>query len=329
MRCSKIKKKGSHKSRNIFIFSLFMLAVFLSSLAVWIRYSQKQTTLPCGVVDPNNTNFPVGVSSPVACTQIGGFVQNPMQSPTSCFTCPQCLSSCWTHPRVAFPICPFCAVPMVPAGINEPGPNFSLAVGTGNATLPGTTTTGTILPIPIQADAVRPHGNRGICTNCHTIVNHNAPVLMRPHGNRGQCSGCHTIVRANDPTLGQMPVGTSIQSKTAWQGVAAPAITTDAVKPTLIKEFGIEVCPAGGTGVKVAGVMGNSYASSAKLLSDDIIIECNGAKVLNVKGLQEQVAKAAPEANAKIKIMRNGWTKDISIMVGEGEMEGFTPIKRR
>ena len=122
--------------------------------------------------------------------------------------------------------------------------------------------------------------------------------------------------------------GVQNNPRVLWRGVAAPAITADAVKPALIKQFGMEVCPAFGAGARVTGVMGNSYASRAGLRAGDIIIECNGAKVRGVGQFQQLVARAAPEANARIKIFRNGRTRDLSIMVGEGEMEGFAPIQR-
>jgi S1-C subfamily serine protease len=113
-----------------------------------------------------------------------------------------------------------------------------------------------------------------------------------------------------------------------WRGAAAPPITADAVKPILIKEFGIEVCPAVGEGAKVTGVMGNSYAAKAGLVAGDIIVECNGKKVGDAEGLAKLVSAAAPEAEAQLKVMRSGRLQKAAVMVGEGEMEGFTPIQK-
>ncbi len=90
----------------------------------------------------------------------------------------------------------------------------------------------------------------------------------------------------------------------------------------------MEVWPAPVAGVKVTGVMGNSHASNAGLRAGDIIIEFNGSKVRGVERFQQLASRAAPETNASIHILRNGRTRDLSIMVGEGEMEGFTPIQR-
>ena len=90
----------------------------------------------------------------------------------------------------------------------------------------------------------------------------------------------------------------------------------------------MEVGPASGAGVKVTGVMGKSYAEAAGVKAGDIIIQCNGKRVRDVNGFQQVVSQAAPEADAQMTLMRNGRSKDVAVMVGEGEMEGFLPIKK-
>ena len=74
--------------------------------------------------------------------------------------------------------------------------------------------------------------------------------------------------------------------------------------------------------------MGNSFAARAGTKSGDIIIRCNGAKVYGLVQFQKAVSAMVPESNAKIIVLRNGRTRDLSIMVGEGEMEAFLPIQR-
>jgi S1-C subfamily serine protease len=127
------------------------------------------------------------------------------------------------------------------------------------------------------------------------------------------------------------PAGTAVAAqggaKELWRGVAAPTIAADAVKPSLIREFGIEVIAVPG-GVKVTGVMGNSFASRGGATAGDIIIGCNGAKVRDLVQFQDAVGAMVPESNAKITVLRNGRTRDLSIMVGEGEMEAFLPIQK-
>jgi serine protease Do len=97
---------------------------------------------------------------------------------------------------------------------------------------------------------------------------------------------------------------------------------------TLIREFGIEVGDTGGGGVNVTGVMGNSYASKAGLREGDIVIRCNGLAIGDVDQFQRVISRAGPETDAQVTILRNSRTRDLSIMVGEGEMEGFQPIQR-
>lgn len=99
------------------------------------------------------------------------------------------------------------------------------------------------------------------------------------------------------------------------------------VKPTLLKMFGIEVLPTQG-GVKVTGVMGNSWGSRGGFEPGDIVIQCNGAKPQNLQQLQAAINKSPPEGNAQIKVLRNGRTRDLSVIVGEGEMHAFTAMKR-
>ena len=102
----------------------------------------------------------------------------------------------------------------------------------------------------------------------------------------------------------------------------------EAVRPVLIRQFGMEICPAPGTGPQVTGVMGNSHAWGAGLRGGEIILEFNGTPVRSVEHFQQMASQAPPETDAQIRIMRNGRARDLRIMVGEGEMEGFTPIQR-
>lgn len=97
--------------------------------------------------------------------------------------------------------------------------------------------------------------------------------------------------------------------------------------PVIIRELGMEVCPATGGGVHVTAVMGNSHAQDAGIKEGDIIIQFNGERVKGVSQFRKLVSQASPELNARIKVLRNGRVKSLSVMVGEGEMEGVTPFK--
>ncbi len=179
---------------------------------------------------------------------------------------------------------------------------------------------GVASPIPIRPNAVCPHVNRGVCTNCHTVVSSRVPLPQ---------ASAPPAALPSAPFRVQLAAAAPVRPNPAplWRGVAAPAAVPGAAKPTLIKQFGIEVSPAPGSGARVTGVMGNSYAANSGLRAGDIIIECNGARVRGVEQFQQLVTRATPEADAQIRIMRAGRARDLLIMVGEGEMEGFTPIR--
>ncbi len=289
------RSKRHHRGLNVLICGLIVLAVALSGLAGWKRYAPGQRSATGDSAEQQFANALAGAGIPESWVSVGGLPQATRQR--RCFVCPQCQSSCWTQAGGGCPACPFCSLAMVPQGGVRQGTQMALVGGTAAASITA--------PIPITADATRPHGARGPCTNCHALVRSGAPSLAQVAG-------------------GAAP-GTP---NTLWQGVAAPAIAADAVKPTLIKELGLEVCPNQGAGVKVAGVMGNSYASNAGLRTGDSIITCNGVQVRDVEQFQQLIGQAPPEADARLKILRNGRTKDLAVMVGEGEMEGFTPIQR-
>lgn len=106
----------------------------------------------------------------------------------------------------------------------------------------------------------------------------------------------------------------------------APIISQGEAPPVLVKELGVEIVPVSGGKVKVSGVMGNSWADKAGLERNDIVLKINSQKFSGIKGFKAIVANLPPEQDYRIKIMRHGRTKSFLVTVGEGEMEGFTPI---
>ncbi len=293
----KEKRHDGRRALNGLVYCLIVLAAFLAAIAAWMRYPQGRrpggsSVEPGDAIERQVEAFMPNLGFAEGWTQAGGLPQYTPTAPMCRFVCPQCGSCCWMRPGRGSPACPFCGHVMA-----RQGPGISLA---GRAPAGGTAS-----PIPIQRDAIRPHGDRGVCTNCHTVVSFGVPQQV------------FTLAGAAQGEL-----------KALWRGAAAPAITPNAVRPTLIKEFGMEVCPARGAAVKVTGVMGNSHALNAGLRAGDIVIECNGARVRGVEQFQQLASRATPEADARIKILRDGRTRDLLIMVGEGEMEGFTAIQR-
>lgn len=319
----KEKRLGGRRALRALVCCLIVLAAFLAATAAWMWHSRGRrpgelSVEPGDAVERRIEAFMPDLVSPYGWIKAGGLPQDIL--PQRRFVCPQCQSSCWTHPRRGPPACPFCGRAMTRQG---PGPNLDVAGGWIQAGgLPQSTPAGgAASPVAIWAGAIRVHGDRGVCTNCHTVVRSGSLLsALNPVG------GAQGTLKA---FWSGMAAPFDRNARGALMGLErAPAIAPEAVRPTLIKEFGIEVRSANGAGAKVTGVMGNSYASNAGLRAGDFIIKCNGRKVGGVEEFQQLVSRAPPEADVRITIMRNGRTRDLSIMVGEGEMEGFTPIQR-
>lgn len=107
----------------------------------------------------------------------------------------------------------------------------------------------------------------------------------------------------------------------------AVPIPAGAQRPVLVKEFGAEVVEVAAGKVKITGVMGNSWADKAGLKQGDILLAFDTKKITGLKQFQGMLAQAAPEKNYKVTFLRGGRTKRCVVTVGEGEMEGFTPIR--
>ena len=360
--------KGHQRLANGVVYALIVCAIALGATAGWMRsWQSSESGSSNGVQEMIGSLWPPDISLAAGWGAAEGRPQDAVAAPRCRSVCPQCQSSCWTRGRSGFLLCPFCGQGMVEqvrelvqaAATAAPGTASLIPIqagvmpthdNRGACTNCHTVirTVGSGLAPMIEAGVERPHRHRGSCAACHAVVRANGlgpvptiPVdAVAPHPERGACANCHIVAKLSaaaaataatpaTPAAAPTPAATTPNSPAAqWRGVAAPPITADAVKPILIKQFGIEVCAAAGEGAKVTGVMGNSYASKAGLAAGDIIIECNGKKVRDAEGLAQLVGQAPPEADALLKIVRSGRAEKVPVMVGEGEMEGFTPIQK-
>ncbi|MBF0477910.1 MAG: PDZ domain-containing protein [Candidatus Omnitrophica bacterium] len=107
-----------------------------------------------------------------------------------------------------------------------------------------------------------------------------------------------------------------------------PAIGAGQDAPVLIKIMGVEAIQVGGGKVKITGVMGSSWAEKAQLKTGDILLTFNTKEITSLEQFQTLLTKAPPEKDAKITYMRGARKKKGIIFIGEGEMEGFTPIPK-
>lgn len=97
------------------------------------------------------------------------------------------------------------------------------------------------------------------------------------------------------------------------------------VKQVLIKELALEVgASQGKASVVIHLVYGGGNGEKAGLQAGDRICRFNGHKVKSVKQFKSIVARAKPESNIRIQVIRNGEKIKSSVRIGEGEMEGVT-----
>ncbi len=323
------RRQKRRKDLSVLAYCVVLVAVLISVIATWTRYSRRRrlvepTHEPGDAIEQRARSL--GRNLPLAgpWTQAAGLPRHtsprpleqavPLRVPdlrparTRRFVCRRCQTSCWPGPRLGCPACPFCGRMMI-----RQGGAVSLVGGIGTGR--------TASPIPIQVGAMSPHRGMGVCTNCHTVARSGIPL-----------SELVPVAAAPSPAFRPAQWTATAQvwpcPRPVWRNAAALATTTGTVRPPLIKEFGIEVRQPPGAGAEVTGVMGKSPAWNAGLRAGDIIIGFNGSKVRGAQQFQQLASLAAPETNASIHILRNGRTRDLSIMVGEGEMEGFTPIQR-
>lgn len=144
----------------------------------------------------------------------------------------------------------------------------------------------------ILSGTPRPHGDRGPCTNCHTVTRMSGrPVppiqssASLPHEYRGICVNCHPI--AGNGPVGPRPVAmvTPMAAMPAAPVAAMPAAPMAApAAPPEVEWLGVEARP-GAQGVTVGAADG--AAARAGLAPGDLIVSVNGAAISSMVGLAE------------------------------------------
>ena len=97
------------------------------------------------------------------------------------------------------------------------------------------------------------------------------------------------------------------------------------VREVLIKELALEVSASKGKkSVVICSVYGGGRGEKAGLQVGDRVCRFNGRRVKGVKQFQSIVARAKPESDVKIQVIRGGKKIKSVVRIGEGEMEGVT-----
>lgn len=134
-------------------------------------------------------------------------------------------------------------------------------------------------------------------------------------------------IQQAQPGMVQQAAAQPTATQQVAPGAGAPPIFAGQEKPVLIKQMGVEAVPVTGGKVKITGVMGSSWADKAGLKAGDILLSFDTKKLTSFEQFQSLVTTAAPEKDYKITYLRGTRTEKGLVTIGEGEMEGFTPIK--
>jgi S1-C subfamily serine protease len=129
------------------------------------------------------------------------------------------------------------------------------------------------------------------------------------------------------PPFGQAQVLGQQAAAAGRGGGAAPGSGSSGSRATLVRKLGVQIVP-GPEGVLVDGVMGNSHAARGGLRAGDVVVRVGNRRVKTVRRFARMVTRAPAETMLELKVLRGGRPVLVSVEVGEGELEGVTPIAR-
>jgi serine protease Do len=135
----------------------------------------------------------------------------------------------------------------------------------------------------------------------------------------GQVVGVNTAVAAGGQGIGfAIPINMArqiveqIKDKgkvvRGWLGVLVQQVTPEIAESMKLKEV---------KGALVSDVTPNSPAEKAGIQRGDVITEINGNKVESISELTGKIALTAPGTEEKIKLIRDGEEKEITVTIGE------------
>jgi serine protease Do len=158
----------------------------------------------------------------------------------------------------------------------------------------------------IQTDAAINPGNSGgaLVDAEGRLIGINTAILSRSGGNQG-------IGFAIPVNLARDVMDKLVKDGHVTRGYLGVMIQD--ITPSLAKEFDLKQSQ----GALVSDVTPKSPAEKAGLKSGDVVLEFNGKKVTDSRHLKLEVARVNPGETVPVKILRDGATKNISLVVKE------------
>jgi len=159
----------------------------------------------------------------------------------------------------------------------------------------------------IQTDAAINPGNSGgaLVDANGRLIGINTAILSRSGGNQG-------IGFAIPSNLARSVMESLVKNGRVIRGYMG--LLPQDVTPGLAKEFNL---PDNSAGALVAEVTPKSPAEKAGLKNGDIIVEINGKPVKDARHLRLQVAQVAPGTKVPVKIVRDGDSKTLEVVLKE------------
>ncbi len=144
---------------------------------------------------------------------------------------------------------------------------------------------------------------------------------------RGELVGMNTAILAPGGSGGNVGIGFAIPSNMVLQIVehlkqhgevrrGVLGVVTQDLTPDLAKAFGIN----SSKGAVIARVYADSAAAESGLEAGDVVVEINGRKIKNATDMRNQVGLLQIGETLRMKVLRDGKSKNISAVIAEPKM---------
>jgi serine protease Do len=179
----------------------------------------------------------------------------------------------------------------------------------------------------IQTDAAINPGNSG-----GALVNLRGELIGINTAIASQSGGYQGVGFAVPSNMAKMVMNSLLKNGRVirgWLGVSMQEITPDLAQSLGLKDA---------RGALVADVAPGDPADKAGLKAGDVIVESNGKPVQGMMRFRNEIAETAPGASLALKVLRNGKSLDLTLVVGElkekseagakpeSESEGESPL---